>query len=133
MYWKDSRALPDTESIDVTDKIEYFFTGRSRYNAAEQRQPVAFRAGVAHVPRLNPEKPESLEFDLEEVVDEVEGIRLPATETVARTQGRGRDITRRGTLRRVGEQMPRSPGRGYQIARCCTKPPVFRPGALVLS
>jgi hypothetical protein len=106
-----SERFPDAKTIDATDQIEDFFTGRSRYYVAEQRQPVAFRAGVAHVPRLKPEKLESLVYDLEEVVDEVEveGLRLPATHTVAKTLGRGLDITRRSAIRRVGAHRPRYP------------------------
>jgi hypothetical protein len=106
-------------NADITNDIEDFIGGTTRYYAAEQQQPSAFGSGTAYVQRIRPPQMENLEPDLDYVVHEVEieGVKLPTVESVERTiggvGGSGTRITAGGAIRSIDPQKRMYSGKDF--------------------
>ncbi|CAN5906842.1 hypothetical protein BH23ACT11_BH23ACT11_00550 [soil metagenome] len=105
---------------DITTDFADFIDYTADYYVIEQQQPVSFKGGTAYVQKIRPQKMERLDPDHDHVVHEVEieGVKLPAVESVERAifgvSGRGnRDITNEGAIRSVDPHKSTYPGKDF--------------------
>lgn len=116
----EERFRPLFPEADITIDIADFVGGTTDYYVVEERQPVTFVEGTAHVSRIRPAKMEGLQPDFDYVVHEVEieGVKLPpidaVQEAVFGVPGRGnRVLTEKGGIRTVDPHKSVYPGKDY--------------------
>ena len=123
LEYMENRFRSVFPEADITTDFADFIDYTANYYVVEQQQPITFRGGTAYVQRIRPHKMERFDPDHDHVVHEVEieGVKLPAVESVERVigvSGRGnRVLTNEGAIRSVDPHTSTYPGKDFMEIR----------------